>query len=41
MRLIGSFEDPGYVALSEAALAFFDSEVVQGGKTIARTRSDL
>jgi len=24
MRLIGSFEDPGYVALADAALAFFD-----------------
>jgi hypothetical protein len=24
MRLIGSFEDPGYVALSDAAMAFFD-----------------
>ena len=24
MRLIGSFEDPGYVALADAAMAFFD-----------------
>jgi hypothetical protein len=27
MRLIGSFEDPGYVALADAAMAFFDRRI--------------
>ena len=27
MRLIGSFEDPGYLALADVAMAFFDRRI--------------
>jgi len=40
MRLIGSFEDPGYVALSEAALAFFDRRTDLQRRGVAFSHGD-